>query len=117
MARDDVYFDKFDNSIKSDYVVAGAIGLASTPWNGSFQRASAALVKNPASVEAKPAAGTTVDLKLIKKGNEYTMIYGNEAPVTVVAELNDVDKENIFVGLFTSRCIGVDYTNVKLIVK
>ena len=52
-----------------------------------------------------------------KKGNEYTMIYGNEAPVTVVAELNDVDKENIFVGLFTSRCIGVDYTNVKLIVK
>ena len=117
MARDDVYFDKFDNSIKSDYVVAGAIGLASTPWNGSFQRASAALVKNPASVEAKPAAGTTVDLKLIKKGNEYTMIYGNEAPVTVVAELNDVDKENIFVGLFTSRCIGVDYTNVNLIVK
>lgn len=117
MARDDVYFDKFDNSIKSDYVATGALGLASEKWNSSFTRMSGALTKNPASVEAKPAAGTTVDLTLSKKGNEYTLTYGNEAPVTVTAELNEVDKDNIFVGLYTVRCVAVDFTNVSLTVK
>lgn len=118
MARDDVYIDKFDNSIHSNYVACGPIGLASDVFTTSFSRIDGTLDKtHTAAVEKMPAKDTVVNLTISRKGDEYTVQYGKEAPVTYKMAMNDIDKDFDYVGLYTVRSAWVEFSNVSLEVK
>ena len=116
MARDDIYIDTDDKSINSSYVACAALGIAKDEgqWTTSFERKDGELVQTKVSVEKKPAEGTVVALSLVKKGNTYTVKYGKEPAKTYTAPLNEIDSGYVYAGLFTSRCVTVEYSNVSL---
>lgn len=116
MARDDVFIDKYDNSVNSDYVAVGGYKFASDPVNTSYTRVDTTLTPTPATSQSI-AKNTTVKLSLTKKGNVYTVKCGSDPAVDYTLDLNKVDANNIYVGLFTARCAYVEYSNVKLEVK
>lgn len=115
MARDNVIIDDSVGGINSSYVAAGALKIANADgWVAGFARIDTALQENKHSVEKVPANGTTVALSITKKGDEFTVQYGNEAPVKYTVKLNEYDKDNIYVGAFTSRNAYVEFTNLSL---
>ena len=116
MVRDDIYIDLNDNSINSSYVACAALGIAKGEgkWTSSFERKDGELVQTTTTSEKLPVAGTVVDLSIEKKGNAYTVKYGKNPAVTYVADLNDIDADYVYAGLFTSRCVTVEYSDVRL---
>lgn len=116
MCRDDIYIDRDDKSINSAYVACAALGIAKDEgaWTSSFQRKDGELVQTKTTTEKLPVAGTVVDLSLTKKGNVYTVKYGKNPAVTYTADLNEIDTDYVYAGLFTSRCVTVEYSNVNL---
>ena len=118
MARDNVIIDESLGGLNSNYAAAGAVKIANVDaWSAGFARIDTVLQENPHSVEAVPAKGTSVALSITKKGNEFTVQYGKEAPVTYTINLNEYDKENMYVGTYTSRNAYVEFTNISLEVK
>jgi lysophospholipase L1-like esterase len=119
MVRDDIYIDKFDNTVKSDYVACGGLKIANGDggWQSSFQRLGGTLTGTNATSEPCPAAGQSVVLTITKKGSVYTVQYGKEPPVTYTAELNEIDKQYVYAGLFTVRSAYVDFSTISLTVQ
>ena len=118
MARDNVIIDDSLGGLNSNYVAAGALKIANADgWTAGFARIDSALQENKHSAEAVPAKGTTVALSITKNGNEFTVQYGKEAPVTYTVNLNEYDKDNMYVGAYTSRNAYVEFTNISLEVK
>ncbi|WP_191013592.1 SGNH/GDSL hydrolase family protein [Treponema zioleckii] len=113
MVRDDVYIDKFDNTINTDYVAVGGYKMASEPQVTSWTRIDAAL-KTTNATAVKFDKGTSVNLSITKKGETYTVKCGNEPAVEYKAGLDNVDFNNLYVGLFTSRAVYVEFSNVSL---
>ena len=118
MARDDVYIDRYNNAINSNYVAAGPIKIATgDAFNSTFARIDGSLVETKNGGVAVPAAGQKVKLSLTKRGSTYTAQYGADAAATYEVTLTEVDPDNIFVGMFTSRQTGVEFTDVTLSVQ
>ena len=117
MARDNVIIDDSIGGMNSNYAAAGAVKIKNENWTAGFARIDTVLNENPHAVEAVPAKDTTVALSITKKGDEFTVQYGKEAPVTYTVKLNEYDKENQYVGLYTSRCAYVEFTDISLDVK
>ncbi len=113
MVRDDVYIDKYDNTINSDYVAVGGYKMASDPQSTSWTRLDTAITATP-STGLKFEKGTSVNLSITKKGETYTVKCGNEPAVEYKAGLDNVDFNNLYVGLFTSRAAYIEYSNVSL---
>lgn len=116
MARDDIYIDQDDKSINSAYVACAALGVAKDEgaWTSSFERKDGELIQTKTTSEKLPVAGTVVDLSLTKKGNVYTVKYGKNPAQSYTADLNEIDTDYIYAGLFTSRCVTVEYSDVSL---
>ncbi|NLM01474.1 MAG: rhamnogalacturonan acetylesterase [Treponema sp.] len=117
MVRDDVYIDKYDNSIASNYVAVGPLKMTADPITTSWQRKNGALDETKGKVSKCPVAGDTVNFSITKMGDKYTLVYGNEAPVTIEANLKEVDKENVFAGLYTVRNVEVDFSDIVMKIK
>ncbi|WP_407425038.1 SGNH/GDSL hydrolase family protein [Treponema sp.] len=114
MARDDVYIDKFDNTINSDYVAAGALKIATgDAYTSSWMRTNTQLKETKNAGQPAPAKGQVIDLSITKKGNVYTVKYGKDT-ATYEANLASVDANNIYVGLFAARCADVEFSNITL---
>jgi lysophospholipase L1-like esterase len=118
MVRDDIYIDKFDNTVKSDYVACGALKIANGDggWQSSFQRHNGTLNGTNAAAEPCPAAGRTVALSITKTGSTYTVQYGKEAPVTYAADLTEIDDQYVYAGLYTVRSAYIDFSTISLTV-
>lgn len=118
MARDDIYIDKFDNTIKSDYVVAGALKIANGEglWSSSFQRLDGSLKETKAVSAPLPEAGQSVELSIEKNGNVYTVSYGEDT-ATYTADLNEIDSDFVYAGLYTVRSAYVDFSNINLTIE
>lgn len=118
MIRDDVYIDKYDNQIKSDYVAAGALGLAKgdDAWTATFQRADGDLKQSKVVSQPFPANGTEVKLSITKTGDTYTAVFGKDS-VTYDANLKDVDAKWVYAGLYTVRAAYIEFSDVKLEIK
>lgn len=116
MVRDDVYIDKNDNTIASDYVAVGGYRFASTPIATSYSRIDTALTPT-AAVSQTIAKDTVVELSITKKGNVYTVKCGSDPAVEYTAALNNVDASNVYAGLFTARCAYIEFSNINLTVK
>ena len=118
MVRDDVYIDKYDNQVKSDYVAAGALGLAKgeDAWTDLFQRLDGDLKQTKVSKESFPAAGTKISLSITKEGDTYKVQYGKDVE-TFTAKLTEVDSKWVYAGLYTSRSAYIEYSDIKLEIK
>ena len=63
---------------------------------------------------AVPAAGSVVALTIVKSGSTYTCTYGTEAPAVYTVDLNAIDGNFVYAGLFTARMCQVEFSNVSL---
>lgn len=118
MVRDDIYIDKYDNTIKSDYVASGALKIANGEglWSSSFQRLDGSLKETKAVKAELPAKGQKIDLEIEKNGNVYTVKYGKDV-ATYTAALNEIDADYVYAGVYTVRAAYVDFSNIKLEIK
>jgi len=122
MVRDAVWMDTFDASLISSYVAAGPLKITAGDgaYYSSFNRifdTSAKTSTQPFTLAAKtpaPKQGDVIDIKIVKKGNDYTVTYGKEAPVKYTVDLKVMDKDFVYAGLYTARQCEIDFTNIKL---
>ena len=118
MARDNVIIDESIGGLNSNYAASGALKIANADaWAAGFARIDGVLNENPHALEALPAKDTVVALSITKRGEEFTVQYGKEAPETYTLKLNEYDKENMYVGPYTSRNAYVEFTNISLELK
>ncbi len=119
MVRDAAWTDVSDASLLSSYVAAGTLkgSTPATAWS-AFQRDTSAptqltgtVVSSPADV---PMAGSVLDLTIVKAGSTYTCTYGTEAPAVYTIDLNAIDGDFVYAGLFTARACQVEFSNVSL---
>lgn len=114
MVRDDVYIDKFDNTINSDYVACGPLKIANgDAYSSSWIRQNSALTETKNAGQPAPAKDQVVALSITKKGNTYTVKYGKDT-ATYTIDLNSVDSKNIYAGLYTVRCAYVEFSDISL---
>ena len=114
MVRDDVYIDKYDNSINSSYVAAGPLKIANgDDYSSSWQRVDGNLNETHNAGQPVPAAGQVVEISITKKGNVYTTKYGKDTAEYTV-DLKDVDSKNIYAGLYTVRCCNIEFSDISL---
>jgi len=121
MVRDAAWVDLFDPSLMSSYVAVGSLkgNAPATAWSSFLRDVSAnpsltgTVVTTPSAV---PAAGSAVDLKIVKTGNSYTCNYGTEPPATYTIDLNTKDVDYVYAGLFTARECEIAFSNVVLTV-
>ena len=116
MIRDDIYIDKYDNTVKSDYVACGALKLANDEgqWQTSFARIDGGLKGTKVTSAKKPNNDAKVKLSISKKGNVYTVKYGNEPAATYEVPLTEIDAKYVYAGVFTVRSAYVDFSNIKI---
>ena len=113
-ARDDMYIDKKDISILSDYVVAGSLG-GSAACNcfkrkgSTFETGSSATVTN----------GQPYALSINKNSDGYEVTFGDNPPQSggYDYQLTSVDSDYQYAGMFVTRCADVTFSDVKLMVK
>lgn len=119
MVRDATWTDVSDASLLSSYVAAGTLkgNNPATAWS-SFMRDTSAptqltgtVVSTPAAV---PAAGSVIDLSIVKSGSTYTCTYGTEAPAVYTVDLNAIDGDFVYAGLFTARACQIEFSNISL---
>jgi lysophospholipase L1-like esterase len=121
MVRDAAWTDVSDASLLSSYVAAGTLrgNAPASAWSSFMRDTSAptqlsgAVVSSPAVV---PAAGSVVDLTIVKSGSTYTCTYGTEAPAVYTIDLNAIDGDFVYAGLFTARMCQVEFSNISLTV-
>ncbi len=120
MARDDMYIDKYDKNILSDYVAAGVLKLdklASGGANNCFKRKDGAL-KEGGFIENGVEAGKTYDLKIESNTDGYACTFGTEKTITGGFDfaLTSVDSKYVYVGMYAVRNAKVTYSDVKLLI-
>lgn len=106
----------------SDSVNAGPLHMDKASKSGNITDMSFGFVRKAGTLEQiRPAEGSTLELpatgqdvkvQLKKSGDTYTIKYGTESYTYDGSEL-DLD-DNIYVGLYASRCADITYKNVKL---
>ena len=119
MVRDATWTDTSDASLLSSYVAAGSLkgSNPATAWSSFIRDTSAGtqltgtVVSSPAVV---PAAASVIDLKIVKAGSVYTCTYGTEAPAVYTIDLNAIDGQFVYAGLFTARMCQVEFSNINL---
>ena len=114
MARDNVIIDDSIAGINSNYVAAAPLKIKNENWAAGFARIDTVLNENEHVSESVPVKDTVVDLSIVKKGEEFTVKYGKEEPVTYTVNLGEFDKDNMYVGAFTSRNCYIEFTNLSL---
>ena len=121
MVRDAAWMDISDASLLSSYVAAGVLkgNAPATAWS-SFIRDTGAATQLTGTVissaDAVPQAGWVLDISITKVGALYTSKFGMEAPHTYTIDLNAVDDQFVYAGLFTSRMCQVEFSNISLVI-
>lgn len=113
MARDDMYIDKYDNTIKSDYVVAGSFGDGSA---NCFYRKDGSLKKTVALTTENVADGKSYDLSIAYNGDGFHCTFGNEPTQSggYDFQLVSIDEDYVYVGMFVARKADITFSNIKL---
>ena len=113
--------DTSDASLLSSYVAAGVLkgNTPASAWS-SFIRDTGAATQlagtTISSAAAVPEAGWVLDISISKTGALYTTTFGMEAPHTYTLDLNAIDDQFVYAGLFTSRMCQVEFSNINLVV-
>jgi hypothetical protein len=119
MLRDAAWIDTSNVTLLSSYVACGTLKGSSpaSAWS-TFTRDTSATTQltgtTVSSAAAVPAADSVLDLKIVKSGSVYTCTYGTEAPRTYTLDLNAIDGQYVYAGLFTARQCQIEYSNIQL---
>ncbi len=113
MARDDMYIDKVDENILSNYVAAGTFAKNSV---NCFYRNGKELKPGAAITAVK--AGDTYDLNISTTQDGYTCKFGdNELQANGYdLALAGVDSEYKYIGMFVSKNADITFSDIKLTV-
>ena len=119
MVRDAAWTDVSDASLLSSYVAVGPLkgNAPATAWSSFIRDTSAptqltgTVVTSAADV---PATGSTIDLSIAKSGSTYTCTFGTEAPAIYTIDLNAIDGDYVYAGLFTARQSQIVFSNISL---
>jgi len=120
MARDDMYIDKNDKAIASDYVAAGILRWnevdKGTAYN-CFKRKDGNLEKGDV-IKNGFELNKTYDLKIESNEDGYACTFGTEKTITggFDFQLTSVDSKYVYVGMFTARTAKVTFSDVKLLI-
>lgn len=121
MVRDAAWMDTSDASLLSSYVAAGVLkgNAPASAWS-SFIRDTGAATQLTGTVissaDAVPETGWVLDISIAKTGALYTCKFGMEAPHTYTIDLNAIDDQFVYAGLFTARMSQVEFSNISLVV-
>ncbi len=112
MARDDLYIDAYVKDTMGDYVAAGTRNQGA--FSG-FGRKSGVLFNGPEAQKVYNV-GDTIELKIIGTADGFTLVYGENEPVSAGFDyaLTTVDEKNVYVGFYAVRNADIVFTNVKL---
>jgi hypothetical protein len=119
MVRDAAWVDRFDASLLSSYVACGSLkgNAPATAWSSFIRdttdspQLSGTIVSSAAAV---PAATSVIPLTIVKSGSTYTCTYGTEAPASYTLNLDLIDSQYVYAGLFTARQCQIEFSNVSL---
>ncbi|HWA71037.1 MAG TPA: SGNH/GDSL hydrolase family protein, partial [Polyangiaceae bacterium] len=119
MVRDAAWTDTFGPSLISSYVAAGSLkgSNGAAAWSSFIRDMTAPTQLSGATVssaEVVPAAGSVIPLSIAKEGSTYTSTYGSEAPQSYTIDLNAIDGEHVYAGLFVARMCQVEFSDVSL---
>jgi lysophospholipase L1-like esterase len=119
MVRDAAWTDTSDASLLSSYVATGSLkgNAPATAWT-SFMRDTSAPTQLTGTVvssaEQVPVEGWVLDLSIVKSGSTYTCTTGTEAPAVYTVDLNAIDGQYVYAGLFTARQAQIVFSNISL---
>lgn len=120
MARDDMYIDKNDKTIKSDYVAAGVLALDKASTGGALNciKRKDGVLGNGGTIQNGVEIGNTYDLKIESNPDGYACTFGTEETVTggFDFKLTSVDSQYVYVGMYTARTAKVIFSDVKLLI-
>ncbi len=120
MARDDMYIDKNDKAIKSDYVAAGVLSLDKSAEGGALNciKRKDGVLGNGGTMQNGVEIGNTYDLKIESNPDGYACTFGTEQTVTggFDFKLTSVDSKYVYVGMYTARKAKVIFSDVKLLI-
>ncbi|MDE6613235.1 MAG: hypothetical protein K2K28_01620, partial [Clostridia bacterium] len=110
MLRDDIYIDKNDKSILSNYVAAGCYGTSSAAKFCYYR-------DNPASISSSNTGRLDISaqhtLSIKRSGTTVTVKFDNYTYTTVADfDLRGVDSEYMYICLYSTRGTAVTFTNV-----
>jgi lysophospholipase L1-like esterase len=119
MVRDAAWTDVSDASLLSSYVAVGPLrgNAPATAWSSFIRDTSAPTQLTGTVVSAAadvPMAGSVLDLSIAKSGSTYTCTYGTEAPTVYTIDLNAIDGDYVYAGLFTARQSQIVFSNISL---
>ncbi|MCH5257295.1 MAG: chitobiase/beta-hexosaminidase C-terminal domain-containing protein [Lachnospiraceae bacterium] len=113
MARDDMYINTNDNTILSDYVVAGTFG----DGGNCFYRLGKTFGGKTAFTKGTTiSAEQTYDLSIVDNGEGYECTFGNEDTQSGGYDfrLISVDSDYVYVGMFATRATDVTFSDIHL---
>ncbi len=111
IARDDMYIDKRNDALQSDYVAAGSTGKGCN----CFYRQSGTL-GGQAKLNTALAVGNTYDLSITYNGDGFTCKFGDEEAQSggYDFQLLTVDSDYVYVGCFVVRQADVTFSDISL---
>lgn len=120
MARDDMYIDKKDSTIKSDYVAAGVLSLDKSATGGALNciKRKDGVLGNGGTMQNGVEIGNTYDLKIESNSDGYACTFGTEQTVIdgFDFKLTSIDSQYVYVGMYTARKAKVTYSDVHLLI-
>ena len=119
MVRDAAWTDVSDASLLSSYVAVGPLkgNAPATAWSSFIRDTSAPTQLTGTEVTAAadvPVTGSVIDLSIAKAGSTYTCTFGAEAPAVYTIDLNAIDGDYVYAGLFTARQAQIVFSNISL---
>lgn len=114
MARDDMYVDTARSpGYNSNYVVAGAFANGST--NCFYRKGGAISDPVPLTVETV-AAGKSYDLSIVSNTDGFACTFGQEPSQSqgYDFDINSVDTQYFYVGMFAARNADVTFSDIYL---
>lgn len=111
MLRDDMYIDKNDKSILSNYVAAGCYGMSSSA-NVCYYRVDSAL-KNSSNTGKNIDTTATHTLSLKRSGTTVTVTFDSYTYTTVADfDLRGVDSDYMYICLYATRGTVVTFSDI-----
>lgn len=111
MLRDDIYIDKRDSAILSNYAAAGVYGL-STSANILYTRVNGALSAVNSSQTLDTSTSHT--LSIVRSGKTVTVTFDGKSKSYDDFDIRVKDADNMYICLYASRGTSVTFNNVNL---
>ncbi|MDE6373503.1 MAG: hypothetical protein K2L72_03300, partial [Clostridia bacterium] len=109
MLRDDVLVNKYDNTLKSNFVAAGVLSLKGAIFSREGGALSGAASANTSAV----AVGDTYELSIERVGQTVTVKVGSATKVYTDFDFVARDNGFMYLCLFANRGVTAEFSNVQ----